>query len=586
MSIYAGIDQKGYDNESKYLNSLIEKGGGNAVWAQNQLKELNQHKPAAQPTQTSTPSTTVSSNKNTASSNKNTGNNTGNSGVTNNTHNNNVNSVNNAFISPGSQIAEDGTRFHSFGPDDQYKVKDYVSENADLQYALEQHMKQQGNNVYDVDGYVKDLYNRVGSQRADGSVVTLADVDNELNRLGLSDYNSQNTIYTASKELLPNNQFVNFTEGPVSGSGSGIDFSNGQFATYGGQQYLLGGDAANFGAYADAKSGNTTLLDLLFGNMQNNPYAQGDAAFMQQYNNALNQFNNAAGIIGSAGGFTGNANVDNVINYVNSLNNYNSATGGNFGTTSLLDMLQGYLDGGLQANQDFLAQQKSLAEQQAHKQASDAYVNQVLQSDAMRQLLSAQGLGTSGALQNALLGVQGNYNNNLNEIQSNLNSMLSGLSEQELQILTDYYNNMANYAYQVTNDEADRAYKNAQLALQQQQAMYDQQLAQQQLALKQQQWEWEQKQYADALAQQQFDNNITLEELLLAQQKAAGGATNGGNTGNLLANTGNNTPAVTNGVTTPQYSNAQDIVNLFYTGQKSYYPMSQLANALVENGLV
>ena len=40
-------------------------------------------------------------------------------------------------------------------------------------------MKRQGNNTYDVAGYVNSLYNRVGTNRNDGSVVTLADVDKE-----------------------------------------------------------------------------------------------------------------------------------------------------------------------------------------------------------------------------------------------------------------------------------------------------------------------------------------------------------------------------------------------------------------------
>lgn len=582
---YSKYNQSQYDNQSKYLNDLINKGGGNAVWAQSEMNKLNSQYQGG--TQSSTPSSGGSGTVSSGSGNKNTG-------VTNTS---NVNSVNNnAFISPGSQVAEDGTRYHSWGENDQYTRKDYLSGNADLQYALEQWMKNNGTNKYDIEAYVKELYGNVGQDRGNGTTVTLADVDKELDRLGLSDYNSQNVTHTAGGNLIPNNPYVTSKEGSFGGSNS----EDSKWLSYGGQDYLVGGDSANYVDYVNGKTGNTTLLDLLFDNMQSNPYAQGDASFMQQYNQQLNDFNSAAGITpntGTTGGYTGNTNVDAVINYVNSLNNYNSATGGNPGTTNLLDMLQGYLDGGLQANKEFLAQQKSLAEQQAQQQASDAYVNQILQGDAMKQMLSAQGLGTSGALQSALLGVQGNYNNNLNEIQSNLNTMLSGLSEQELMMLTDYYNNMANYAYQVSNDEADRAYKNAQLALQQQQQQYDQQMAQQQLALQlqqleyqnalqNQQWGWEQQQYEDAMKQQEFENNITLQELLLAQQKAAGGASNGGNTGNLLAGTGNNTHAVTNGVTSPQYSQAQNIANLFYTGQKSYNPMSQLANALVENGLV
>ena len=620
MGIYSNYNEKQYNNQKTYLENKIKEGGGVAVWAKDQMDQLNsQYKPQTQPTQPSTPSTggTVTNNNSVNTVNKPAtsqpaqtqaqqqaiaNNSTGKTGTANdnkygtihkytkdggyytstdggktfinaatgeqmagNTAQSSagltggwnsigggksgkqyevygntgsiivtygdgsyriVNPTDSDYMATRDAMAQDladnginytpsktwdvtkdyykidGSGELDYSQDEAYTIKDYLTGNTDLQYALEQWMKNNGTNVYDIEAYAKELYGNIGKQRADGSVITLADVNKELDRLGLSDYNSQNAIYTSSGALLPNNPFVDFTTGQVMGSGDGLDFSNGEFANYNGQQYLIGGDVADYFDYAAAKAGQTTLLDLLFGNMQNNPYAQGDAAFMQQYNNALNQFNNAAGITGNTGGFTGNANVDNVINYVNSLNNYNSATGGNFGTTNLLDMLQGYLDGGLQANQDFLAQQRSLAEQQAQRQASDAYVNQILQGDAMKQMLSAQGLGTSGALQNALMGVQGNYNNNLNEIQSNLNTMLSGLSEQELQLLTDYYNNMANYAYKVTNDEADRAYRNAQLALQQQQAQYDEAYRQQQLALQQQQYEWDnafkERQYSDS----------------------------------------------------------------------------------------
>lgn len=96
----------------------------------------------------------------------------------------------------------------------------------------------------------------------------------------------------------------------------------------------------------------------------------------------------------------------------------------------------------------------------------------------------------------AQMALQGDYGNNLATINSNLNTMLSNLSQQELQVLSDYYNNMANYAYQVTNDEADRALQQAQLALQQQQAAYDQQYQAQQLAMQQAQWEWQKQQAA------------------------------------------------------------------------------------------
>lgn len=345
--------------------------------------------------------------------------------------------------------------------------------------------------------YIKSLYNRIGTKRADGTTVTLADVDKELDRLGLSDYNSQNAIYTAGGSLLPGNQFVTQHTGA-----DGSNSADSRWLTYGGQDYLAGangGDSSNWAQYVNGKTGNLDNLSFIFGNMQNNPYAQQDTDFLTAYLNAQNQFNAAGGVnagTGTSYSPTGNANVDNVINYVNSLNNYSAASGGNGGTSSLLDMLQSYLNSGLTANQDFIAQQKAQAEQAAQKQASDAWVNSQIAQRSLKEQLSALGMGTSGALQSGQMALQGDYGNNLATINTNLNTMLSNLSQQELQVLSDYYNNMANYAYQVTNDEADRALQQAQLALQQQQAAYDQQYQAQQLAMQQAQWEWQKQQAA------------------------------------------------------------------------------------------
>lgn len=377
-----------------------------------------------------------------------------------------------------------------------YTTKDYVGGNNDLKYALEQAAKNSGTGTASTADYVKSLYNRIGTQRADGTTVTLADVDKELDRLGLSDYNSKNALYTAGGSLLPGNQFVTQHTGA-----DGSNSADSRWLTYGGQDYLAGangGDSSNWAQYVNGKTGNLDNLSFIFGKMQNNPYAQQDTDFLTAYLNAQNQFNAAGGVnagTGTSYSPTGNANVDNVINYVNSLNNYSAASGGNTGT-SLLDMLQSYLNSGLTANQDFIAQQKAQAEQAAQKQASDAWVNSQIAQKGLKEQLSALGMGTSGALQSGQMALQGDYGNNLATINSNLNTMLSNLSQQELQVLSDYYNNMANYAYQVTNDEADRALQQAQLALQQQQAAYDQQYQAQQLAMQQAQWEWQKQQAA------------------------------------------------------------------------------------------
>ena len=130
----------------------------------------------------------------------------------------------------------------------------------------------------------------------------------------------------------------------------------------------------------------------------------------------------------------------------------------------------------------------------------------------MNETLSAQGLGTSGAMQSAQLGLQNQYNSNINAINQNLSTLLSSLSQQELQALSDYYSNMGQYTYQVTNDEANRALQQAQLALQQQQAAYEREYQQQQLAMQQAQWEWQKQQaergYENTLSQQAYNQKL------------------------------------------------------------------------------
>lgn len=366
-----------------------------------------------------------------------------------------------------------------------WQTKDYITGNNDLKYALEQAAKNNGTGQTSTNDYVKSLYNRIGTQRGDGSVVTLDDVNKELGRLGLSDYDSKNAIYTASGNLLPGNDLVQF--------GPDKTGDEGQWAFYGGQQYRIGGDQNDFVQYVNGKTGNLDNLSFLFGDMAGNKYAQQDPAYLAAYQQALGQFNQAAN--GGNMGMTGNQNVDNAINYINSIGNYYGMTGGGYGGgSSLLDQIKELLGSGLSANQDFIAQQKKLAQQQAEQMGRSAWVNSQLQQDKMREGMSAMGLGTSGALQSAQLGVQSNYNNALGDINSNLNSMLSSLNAQELQMLSDYYDNMTQYAYNISNDEANRAMQQAQLAMQQQQMAYEQEMARQQLAMQQAQWDWRKQQ--------------------------------------------------------------------------------------------
>lgn len=376
-----------------------------------------------------------------------------------------------------------------------YSTKDYTTGNKNLQYALEQAAKT--NPGISVSDYAKSLYNRIGTTRGDGTTITLDDVNQELNRLGLSDYNSSNGIYTAGGNLLPGNSFV----GQHTGS-DGSNSANSLWYNYGGQDYLAGangGDSSDWAQYVNGKTGNLDNLSYIFGNMANNQYAQQDSDFLNAYNQALQQF--------YANGGQNSENINNFNNYIGSLGNLNNATGGQSGYASdLWSQIQSLLQGGYDATNQFLASQQETAEKNAENLAREAWLNSQLQGDSLRESLSAAGLGTTGALQSAQLGVQSNFNNSLANINGNLNDMITSLAEQKLSALTDYNNNLANYAYQIQNDEADRAYQNAQLALQQQQAAYEREYQRQQLALQQAEYEYNKKLQQGSLYSDMYNN--------------------------------------------------------------------------------
>lgn len=406
-----------------------------------------------------------------------------------------------------------------------YTTKSYTAGNKDLQYALEQAAKGSSTGV-SVDDYVNSLYNRVGSQRADGSTVSLQNVTDELTRLGLTDYLPGNAIYTAGGNLLPGNEFVAYKDN----NGQTTNSEDSRWASYGGQDYLVGGDSSNYANYVNAMTGNYDNLDYIFGgaNMANNPYAQANPEFLAQFNNQLAALYAQAGANGmnGANGVTGNANTagsavsgnvntnisnnysnDSLGGYVSSLGNLGGATGNNGYTSDLWNQIQALLQGGYDATNQFLNSQQVTAEKNAEDLARQAWVNSQLQGDYVREGLSAAGLGATGALQSAQLGVQNNFNNSLANINSNLNDMTTNLSEQKLAALTDYNNNLANYAYQIQNDEADRAYQNAQLAMQQQEYQNSLQQQQWENAYQQQLLELQNQQYADSVAQQQSETD-------------------------------------------------------------------------------
>ena len=392
-------------------------------------------------------------------------------------------------------------------------TKNYLLGNSDLRYALEQWMKENNSNTYDIEGYAKDMYNRVGTQREDGSVVTLADVDKELDRLGLSDYNSQNVYHTSGGNLIPNNPFVTTKEGSFGGSNS----PDSQWVSYGGQDYLIGGDSANFIDFVNGKTGNTTNLDFIFDDMANNPYAKEDAEFAQSYLDALNQFNASAGIqaptAGSTvtgGSYTGYDDVDQFIDYANSINGFNQATG----TTGsdIWSEIKAMLEGGYESQQAFIDSQRTQAEQNAEDLMRQAYVANKLQGDSVKEAMSAAGLGTTGAMQSAMLDVQSNYNDNVADIRSNLASMIANFDEQKLKALTDYMNKSTDFYYQIQNDQQDQAYKNAQLYMQQMEMQRAQEQQDWDNAYKQQLLDFEKQQYADSQTQSQSDTDYDSEQ--------------------------------------------------------------------------
>lgn len=388
-----------------------------------------------------------------------------------------------------------------------YTTKDYTAGNRDLQYALEQAAKQSSNGSVSLNDYVESLYNRVGSQRADGSTVSLQNVTDELTRLGLTDYLPGNAIYTAGGTLLPGNEFGSYHDD----NGQTTNSADSRWYSYGGRDYLVGGDSANFANYVNALTGNYNNLDYIFGgqNMANNPYAQQNPEFLNQFNQQLAALYAQAGGNG-AGSAVGNVNTNinnNYSNnslggYVGSLGALGGATGNNY-ASDLWSQIEAMLKGGNDAYNQFLDSQQAAANRNAEELARQAWLNSKLAGDGLREGLSAAGLGTSGALQSAQLGVQNSFNNSLANINNSLNDMSANINEQKLAALTDLNKNLTDYAYQIQNDEYNRAMQQAQLY--QQQLEYQKALEQQQWenAYKQQLLELDRQKYADSQAQYQ-----------------------------------------------------------------------------------
>lgn len=360
-----------------------------------------------------------------------------------------------------------------------------------------------------VEDYVESLYNRVGTTRKDDTVVSLQDVTNELTRLGLSDYLPGKAIYTARGKLIPGNEFVEFKDN----NGMTSNSEDSRWASYGGQDYLIDGDSSNYVNYVNALLGKYNNMDYIFGgaDMANNPYAQQNPEFLAQFNNTLAQLYANGGMNLNANGAVTNNNVNvnqqlgGLLDYTDSLGQLNNATGRDNYSSDLWSQIQALLQSGLDNNTAFLESQQAQAERNAEDLARQAWINSKLQGDSVKEALSASGLGATGALQSAQLGVQNNFNNSLANINSSLNDMTTTLNEQKLAALTDHNRNLAEYAYQIQNDEANRALQNAQLAMQQQEYQNALQQQQWQNAYNQQLLDMQRQEYSDNLAKTQAD---------------------------------------------------------------------------------
>lgn len=156
--------------------------------------------------------------------------------------------------------------------------------NADLQYAL----KQSGMTA---DQYRQDLLNRVGTLRSDGRYVTQAEIDTELNRLGLSNMQQagQSSLYKVGEtvDLFGDGQLWVFNGQQL------VPMSNNKAPTYGNNQYpSFGGNSAAMDYYqqamAQAEAAQKARLEALMGQIDaQRPgiQSQADDAARQAYIN-------------------------------------------------------------------------------------------------------------------------------------------------------------------------------------------------------------------------------------------------------------------------------------------------------------
>lgn len=372
-----------------------------------------------------------------------------------------------------------------------FKNVAYTVGNPELQKAI----RDSGSS--DVNDYVKSLYNNPDMSQND--------IDNMLNAYGLSDFNSQNAIYTAGKNILPGGNAANLGRWSYGDEGIMVNGSpqSGLYYTYGGQTYLMGGDAANLAQYANGKTGNWTRADYTLGNIGNNPMVQGDQDLYSAYQNQNNAYN-ALNTVGTGNNVANGTTINN--NTLNAAyNGGNGSAGTNLALTlnsggqvtpegsNLLNTVISMLTQGLNSQQQYLSSKEDDARANADELRHQAWINSQINGVQTRNRLAGQGLATSGAMDSAMMGVQNNYNTALNDVNTNLKDTLNNLNEAGLKALTDYANQVTEYTYNITEADMQRALQQMQINLQQQEFEWNRQYQQQQLAQEQAKLDYDKK---------------------------------------------------------------------------------------------
>lgn len=374
MANYSGYTKDQYENQSQYLNNLINSGSaGQAAWAKNELDSLNsQYKPSSSVSSSGTNYTPGSS-------------------------------VPSGSVASGTYV-EDGLKFKN------NYTTDYIT--PDMAYAI----KQTGGNPYDrnaVDDYVRDLLGRVGTVSANtGNVLTLQDIQNELNRLGFQtstngdwtqvggqEYLTSGSDYDNLKKLYGEMGYGNvniYTGQPISGGNYVNSVYNGTAPNYGSGTDLYDNYLS---AYQEALNQQLANIE----EQQRLAQASADEQQRQAYvamrlgQKALNEQNAASGLQDS--GYSESSNIALTADYGNNLNtiannyqNYLNELSGLYADTALsgagtmADMArQEYLDR-LQAQQyaDQLAQQQ-WQNQFAERQYADQLAQQQWQNQYAQQ---------------------------------------------------------------------------------------------------------------------------------------------------------------------------------------------------------